>query len=351
MKAWAVVRNGEPLQEIEAPDPEPQGTEVVLAVTHAGICHSDLHFWKGEYNMGGGKTMRLSERGVTLPRAPGHEIVGRVLKLGPLASGVAVGDLRIVFPWLGCGVCARCLHGESNLCDKPAAIGVMHHGGFAEQVRVPHSRYLVDPGSVDPAFAATLACSGITVYSAIKKIMPIPADEPVVLIGAGGLGLAAIAMLKALGHRSIISVDTNAEQRAAALAMGASQAVDSSTNDVAAQLMQATGGPVMAVIDFVNISATAQLGLDSLSKDGKLILIGITGGEITISLAGMVFKPRAVQGSATGNLEDLKAVVGMAQAGQLSPIPLKLLPKSEANSAMGMLEKGQVRGRVVLTAA
>ena len=351
MKAWAVVKNGAPLERIEIPDHEPEGTEVVLAVTHGGVCHSDLHFWKGSYNMGGGKTMLLAERGVKLPRAPGHEIVGRVTKVGPQASGVAIGDLRIVFPWLGCGVCERCRNGEDNLCDKPDAIGVMHHGGFGEQVVVPHSRFLVDPGEIDPAFAATLACSGITVYSAINKIMPLAPGEPVVLIGAGGLGLAAISMLKALGHENIVSVDTHPEQRAAALEMGATKTVDGSQKDVGALLLEATGGPVKAVIDFVNISSTAQVGLDCLAKGGKLILIGVAGGELVISLAGMVFKPRTVQGSGTGTVSDLRAVVALAQSGKLRPIPLTILPKDAANSALQMLENGQVRGRIVLAAA
>ena len=77
-------------------------------MTRCGVCHSDLHFWHGAYDMGGGKVMRLTDRGVELPRAPGHEIVGRVVAVGPEAEGVAIGDDRIVYPWLGCGECDRC---------------------------------------------------------------------------------------------------------------------------------------------------------------------------------------------------------------------------------------------------
>ena len=88
MRAWAVVENGAPLKEIELPTPEPKGTEVLLEVTHCGVCHSDLHIWEGYYDVGGGKKMSLKDRGVTLPLAMGHEIVGRVAKLGPDATGV-----------------------------------------------------------------------------------------------------------------------------------------------------------------------------------------------------------------------------------------------------------------------
>ena len=351
MKAWAVVTNGRPLELIDRPDREPQGTEVVLDVTHAGVCHSDLHFWKGYYDMGGGKKMNLTERGVVLPRAPGHEIVARVAKLGPDASGVAIGDQCIVFPWLGCGHCERCQRGEDNLCDKPNGIGVVQDGGFGQQVVVPHSKFLVGVGDLDPALAATFACSGITVYSAIKKIQPIASDEPVVLIGAGGLGLAAISMLMALGHRNIVSVDISADKRAAALEMGATKVVDGSSNTLLALLLEATGGPVRAVLDFVNATSTAQVGLECLAKGGKLILIGVAGGELVVSLASMIFKPRTIQGSATGTPQDLRDVVALARAGKLRSIPITILPKSEANAALTMLHNGQVRGRIVLAAA
>ena len=134
MRAWAVVENGKPLQEIELPTPEPKGTEVLVEVTHCGVCHSDLHIWEGYYDIGGGKKMSLKDRGVVLPLAMGHEIVGRVAKLGPDAKGVKVGDLRIVFPWLGCGTCDKCLAEEDNMCLTPRSLGVYR------QRRLRHAR-------------------------------------------------------------------------------------------------------------------------------------------------------------------------------------------------------------------
>ena len=348
MSIWAVVENGKPLQRVQRPAREPHGTEVLLDVTHAGVCHSDLHFWKGHYDMGGGKRMQLTERGVVLPRAPGHEVVGRVAKLGPDAESVTVGDVCIVYPWLGCGVCEVCRSGDDNLCLKPNSIGVMQDGGFGEQVVVPHARFLVTVGNIDPAVAATLACSGITVYSAIKKVMPLAPDEPVVLFGAGGLGLAAIAMLRAMDHRHIVSVDLGADKRAAALEIGATKVVDGSQADLTAAILAATGGPVKAVIDFVNVGSTAQVGLDLLQKAGKLVLVGVGGGEIMPSLAGMIFRPRTIQGSATGNPQDLRDVAALARSGKLKPIPVTVMPKDQANQALQALSDGRVKGRVVL---
>lgn len=348
MNAWAIVANNEPLQAFEQAPLQAQGSEVVLQVTHAGVCHSDLHLWHGYYNMGGGKRMMLADRGVTLPRAPGHEVVGRVVRVGPEAQGVKVGEHRIVFPWLGCGHCEACTTGHDNLCNQQCAIGVRQDGGYGNEVKVPHPRFLVDFGDVDPAFAATLACSGITVYSAIRKLMPLAPDEPVVLFGAGGLGLAAIGMLQAMGHRRIVSVDIGADKRQAALDMGATEVVDGKDPELVQAIHRATGGPVKAAMDFVNISSTASTGLEILAKDGRLVLVGVGGGELVLSLAGMIFRPRSVIGSMTGNPQDLREVAALAKAGKLKSLPITRMPKNQANEAVMALNEGRARGRIVL---
>ena len=350
MRAWAVVENGKPLQEITLPTPEPTGTEILLETTHCGVCHSDLHIWEGEYDLGGGKKLHMKDRGVVLPLAMGHEIVGRVVKLGPDAEGVAVGDLRIVFPWVGCGTCRACLAEEDNMCLTGRALGVMQHGGYATHVLAPHVRHLVDPGSLDPAVAATYACSGITVYSAIAKVMPLPPSEPIVIVGAGGLGLNAIAVLKALGHASIVVVDISAEKRDHALAAGATMVVDGTGEGVAARIMEAAGGQVAAIIDLVNGTATARFSFDALRKGGKLIQVGLFGGELSLPLPLMAMRALTVQGSYVGNPKELRALVALAQAGTLEALPVAMVPQSHANEALMRLRDGHVTGRLVLRA-
>jgi alcohol dehydrogenase/propanol-preferring alcohol dehydrogenase len=351
MRAWAVVENGAPLRQIEMPTPEPTGTEVLLEVTHCGVCHSDLHIWEGYYDLGGGKKMSLKDRGVTLPLAMGHEIVGRVVKFGPDAKGVAVGDLRIVYPWLGCGECPTCLGDEDNMCVRAArALGVYANGGYASHVVAPHPRHLVDPGTLDPALAATYACSGITVFSAIRKCMPLASDEPIVLVGAGGLGLNAIAILKAMRHTAIISVDVSAAKREGALKAGASAAVDGSGEGVAKRIIEAAGGPVAAVIDLVNGTATARFAFDSLRKGGKLVQVGLFGGELTVALPIMAIRALTVQGSYVGSVKDLRELVALAQSGKLQSLPVEVVPQDEANAALMRLRDGSVAGRIVLRA-
>jgi propanol-preferring alcohol dehydrogenase len=351
MRAWAVIESGKPLQEIELPTPEPKGTEVLLEVTHCGVCHSDLHIWDGYYDVGGGQKMSLKDRGVVLPLAMGHEIVGRVVKLGPEATGVKPGDIRIVFPWLGCGKCEKCLAEDDNMCSVAAkSLGVFANGGYGTHVVAPHPRHLVDPGTLDLAVAATYACSGITVYSAIKKAMPLKPTQPIVLVGAGGLGLNAIAVLKALKHQNIITVDISAEKREAAMKAGATKTVDGSGPDVTKRIMEAAGGPVPAVIDLVNGTATARFAFGALDKGGKLIQVGLFGGELTLALPIMAMRALTVQGSYVGNPKELRELVKLAQAGDLEALPVATIPQNQANEALNRLRDGKVTGRLVLKA-
>jgi alcohol dehydrogenase, propanol-preferring len=347
MKGWMITAANAPLEEIELPTPVPVGTEVLVEVSHCGVCHSDLHLWKGEYNMGGGTVMKLADRGVELPKAPGHEIAGRVVAMGPDARGVKIGDIRVVYPWLGCGDCSECNSERDNLCLTGRSIGVVSHGGFGSHVVVPHGRYLFDPGNVDPALAATYACSGLTCYSAISKVMPLGPDKPVLIIGAGGIGLMMIAMLKALGHRNIISVDLDATKRQAALAAGAIQALDGAPEGLAARITAACGS-VAAAFDCVNRDSTARTALDALGKGGTLVLVGVAGGDLTLSLAGMIFRSQSVMGNLTGSPADLRAVLKLANDGKLDPTPVTHCPHDQANQALLDLKAGKVTGRMVL---
>jgi alcohol dehydrogenase, propanol-preferring len=350
MRAWAVVENESPLQEIELPTPEPTGTQVLLETTYCGVCHSDLHIWEGRYDLGGGKVMSMKDRGLTLPLAMGHEIVGRVVKVGPDATGVKPGDIRIVYPWVGCGQCAACLAEEDNMCLNPKSIGVFANGGYGTHVIAPHPRHLVDPGTLNPAVAATYACSGITVYSAIKKILPIAPDEPIVIIGAGGLGLNAIAVLKALKHNNIVVVDISADKRADAMRAGATKTVDGAGEGVTARIIEACGGNPIAIIDLVNGTATARFAFDALRKGGKLIQVGLFGGELTVPLPIMAMRALTVQGSYVGNPKELRELVRLAQEGELQALPVTTVPQSQANEALMRLRAGKVTGRIVLKA-
>ncbi|RVT95357.1 alcohol dehydrogenase [Rhodovarius crocodyli] len=351
MRAWAVTEHGKPLQEIELPTPEPTGAQVLLEVTHAGVCHSDLHIWEGVYDLGSRGELRMADRGMTLPLAMGHEIVGRVVKWGPEAEGhVKAGDHRIVFPWVGCGHCAVCLDERENMCANGRSLGVYQNGGYATHVLATHYKHLIPFDGLEAGLAATYACSGVTVYSAIQKLMPLPADEAIVVVGAGGLGLQAIAVLKALGHRKIVAVDVSDEKLKAARDQGASDAVLSSSDGTTQRIIEAAGGPVLGVIDLVNGTQTARFAFDALRKGGKLVQVGLFGGEMSVPLPLIPIKAVTIQGSYVGSLGELKDVVKLAQGGKIPAIPVTGVPQNQADAALNRLKDGKVTGRLVLVA-
>lgn len=349
MLSYDVCECGAPLQRIERETPQPKGAEVVLRVIAAGVCHSDLHIWDGYYDIGGGQKLRLQDRGVKLPLTMGHENVGEVIAKGPDAKGVSVGDVRLIHPWMGCGECVVCRRGEENLCVKPCSVGIHRGGGFATHVLVPHPRYLFDIGSLAPERAAPLACSGVTAYGALKKVSDTLRDEPVVMIGAGGVGLMALALHGKMGGKSTIVVDIDPAKRAAAKAAGAGVVIDGSAKDALDQIRAATGGGAWSVIDFVGAGPTVKLGVDATIKGGKVIVVGLFGGDVTISTPFFPMKALTVQGSYVGSLPEIAELLALVNAKGAPDVPVATRPLDQVNAALNDLRDGKIIGRVVMT--
>ena len=192
MRCYQLTGFGQPLQEKLSPCPAPTGSEVVLRVLASGVCHSDLHIFEGFHDLGGGRKISLEGR-VPLPLTLGHEIAGEVVLVGPDAAGFQIGDAVLACSWIGCGECKACLAAQEHLCRAPRFLGLNRDGGYANFVTVAHARYLIRLDGLNPTMAAPLVCSGLTAYSALKKL---DADsslqhQTIVVIGAGGLGLMA----------------------------------------------------------------------------------------------------------------------------------------------------------------
>lgn len=348
MISYDVAECGCPLKLFERPTPTPQGTEVLLRVLAAGVCHSDIHFWDGVYDMGGGKQLKLTDRGITLPLTMGHESVGEVVALGPDAKGVKLGDRRLVYPWIGCGQCPVCTRGEENLCTKPKFIGVHRPGGYSDHLIVPHARYLMEIGSLSPEEAAPLACSGVTTFSALKKVEATLKTEPTLIIGAGGLGLMCLSLMKAMGAKGAIVADIDPAKREAAMKAGALAVVDAKAPDAATQVTAAAGGPVWAAIDLVGAESSARLGIDSLVKGGKLVIVGLYGGAVTISTPLFPMKAMTIQGSYVGSPSELQELLNLVQKARPPRIPMTIRPLREANAAITDLKAGKQIGRAIL---
>lgn len=351
MRSFQVCVCGQPLQMTTQPTPKPAGSEVLLKMLAAGVCHSDLHLSDGYFDLGGGKRLSVVERGMKLPVTLGHENVGEVIAIGPDAKGVKIGDRRLVDPWMGCGECGVCKRGDEQLCTKPRSLGVFTPGGYSDHLMVPHPRYLFDIGDIPPERAAPLACSGVTTYSALKKVGPTLTTEPTVIIGAGGLGLMCIALHKAMGGHSTVVVDIDPAKRDAALKAGAKAVIDGAAPDAAAQIIAATNGGAWAVIDLVGSSSTARIGIDSLIKGGKLIIVGLYGGDITVSLPPFPMRAITVQGSYTGSLTEIGELIELVKRTGLPPVPVRTRPLDDVNDVLSDLRAGKIIGRVVLTPA
>ncbi len=348
MRMFQVCTCGQPLQCNEGPTPEPKGSEVLLKVLAAGVCHSDLHLADGWFDLGGGKRMSLADRGMKLPVTLGHENVGQVVAMGPEATGVKIGDRVVADPWIGCGTCAACLRGDDNLCRAMRSLGVFSNGGYADYLLVPHPRYLFDIGDLPPERVAPLACSGVTTFGALKKV-PTLKTEPLVIIGAGGLGLMCQALHKAMGGHSAIVVDIDPIKREAARQAGAAAVIDGAAPDAAQQIVDLTKGGAWAAIDLVGSSASARVGYDSLIKGGKYVIVGLYGGEFTVSLPPIAMRALTIQGSYVGSQHEMRELMELVRRTGLPPVPVSTRPLDQVNAAMDDLRAGKIVGRVVLT--
>jgi alcohol dehydrogenase/propanol-preferring alcohol dehydrogenase len=234
------------------------------------------------------------------------------------------------------------------MCLKPRSLGVYCDGGYADHMTVPHPRYLIDLKGLDPVTAAPYACSGVTTYSAIKKVEDV-FDTPIVIFGAGGLGLMALTLLKAMGGKGAIVVDIDPLKREAAEKAGALATVDGGAEDALAQLAAKAGGPIRAAIDLVGNAQTAQLGFDCLTKGGKLVIVGLFGGGAPWALPLIPIKAITIQGSYVGNLRETQELVDLVREKKIAPIPVSTRPLAKANEALVQLQQGKLVGRAVLT--
>jgi len=348
--SWRLNVSCEPLVLTEEARPVPKGREVLMKVSHCGVCHSDLHIREGKYNIGGGRSLNLSDRGLKLPLTLGHEILGTVEAVGPDVTTVKPGDRRLLHTWIGCGECPLCKSGDENLCAQPQFLGVQARGGFAEHVLVRDEEFLVDVEGLDPALAATYACSGVTVFSAVNKIRPHREGEKIAVFGIGGLGQTALQLLKALGMGPVIAVDPSPEKRRIAEQIGVAATLDPTAPDAAKQLSAFAGGRLAAALDFVGAEDTTTLAINGLRKGGQLVIVGLFGGELRYPLPFIPMRAISIRGSYVGSLKELKEFVALVRKVKLAPIQIERRPMSQVNEALHDLEAGKVAGRIVLEA-
>ena len=349
MKAARIVKLNEPLQVQELQTPTPKGTQILVKVQSVGVCHSDVHVWEGYYEGIGGQPLKTTDRGVKYPLTPGHEIAGIVEGLGEQVEGFSKNERVLIYPWIGEGLCSACRIGEENLCDKPRSLGIYYDGGYAQYVLVPSYKYLVKIGNdMDTDTSAPLACAGLTSYGAVKNANLKP-DDNVVIVGTGGLGLMAIQLAKAITGAKIIAMDLDDQKLDVAKKNGADITINSKKEDPVKAIMELTDKlGADAVIDFVNASKTVETDMQFLRRRARLVLVGLFGGELKLSLVAMPTRAYRIIGSYTGTISDMIELVSLARRGVIKPVVSNHFKLEQATEALTMLKDGKILGRGII---
>ncbi len=347
-KAAQIMGSNKPLILNEIKTPILDKKQVLVKVKAVGVCHSDLHLVEGFYDLGKGEILKVSERGVKFPLTPGHEIAGIVAKTGESVTEFQIGDKVLVYPWIGCGNCKICKSGNENLCDDPESLGIYQNGGYAEFILIPNSKYLIKTKIIDLEGSASLTCAGVTAYNAIKKASKTN-PKFILIVGAGGLAFMAIQIAKEISSAEIICVARNLKKLEKAKKLGADHIIDSSFDGYVQEILSLCDekGPE-SIVDFVNVPETVKLDLKVLRKGGNLILAGLFGGSINVSLVSFPLKAITIQGAYTGNYQDLVDLVVLSEKGVIEPIATKRYALKEVNTAFEDLKLKQIIGRAVI---
>ncbi|WP_368496186.1 NAD(P)-dependent alcohol dehydrogenase [Herbiconiux sp. A18JL235] len=342
MKALQYRAIGAPPEVVEVDTPEPGPGEVRLRVTAAGLCHSD---W---FLMG----LPADQYVYGLPLTLGHEAAGVVDKLGPGATGVALGDSVAVYgPW-GCGRCRACAQGREDYCPNAAGLGIAPPGlgapgAMAEYMIVDDPRHLVRLDGLDPVDCVSLTDAGLTPYHAIRsssdKLWP---GSTAVVIGVGGLGHVAVQILRATTAATIVAVDLDDDKLALATEVGAHHTVRSDSH-AALRIRELTDGiGAEVVFDFVGAEATLQIAKEVVALDGDVQIVGIGGATLPTGFFSTPFGA-SVRAPYWGSRSELLEVLDLARSGAVR-VHVERFGLADAPEAYRRLHDGDIRGRAVV---
>ncbi|WP_231186633.1 alcohol dehydrogenase [Haladaptatus sp. DYF46] len=332
MRAVEVDEPGGEFELVERDVPEPSATEVRVEVEACGVCHSDSYAKEGGYP------------GLSYPRIPGHEIVGRVDAVGEDVELWEEGD-RVGAGWHAghCFVCEACRRGEFQQCENEDIHGVTVDGGYAEYAIVNAEALAAVPDELDATDAAPLLCAGITTYNALRHTDARPGDL-VAVQGIGGLGHLGVQYARQAGFETVaISRGTDKEEYAREL--GADHFIDAEANDPAEEL-QKLGGAKVVLATAPNADAISSV-VPGLDTDGEVVVVGVPGEPIDVSGAALVGSRGTVRGWASGHARESQDTLEFSALRDITP-EVETFDLVDADDAYERMMENDVRFRAVL---
>lgn len=332
MRAIEVAEPGASLELVERAVPEPGPSEVLVEVDACGICHGDVNVLEGEYP------------GLSYPRVPGHEIVGRIAAVGDRVSDWTAGD-RVGAGWHGghCFSCPACRRGNFKQCESAAVHGITRDGGYAEYVTVSEEALAAVPEAFDAVDAAPLLCAGLTTFNAIRNADVRPGDL-VAVLGIGGLGHLGVQYARQGGFETVaLSRGTDKAERAREL--GADYVVDTAAADPAARLRELGGADL--VLSTAPSADAVEAVVGGLATNGQVVSVGVPGEPIGVHAGELVRTQGALEGWAAGHARDAEETLSFSALRGIAP-DVERFPLEEAAAAFERMEDGDVRFRAVL---
>ena len=333
MKAVQVPAPNAPFEIVEREIPTPARGQVRIRVEACGVCHSDSFTKEGTYP------------GLSYPRVPGHEVIGVIDALGPEVSGWTVGA-RAGVGWHGghCGRCASCRKGDFISCASAQVSGISYDGGYAEYMIAPVEALAAVPAELSSAEAAPLMCAGITTYNALRHSGARPGDV-VAILGIGGLGHLGVQYAARMGFHTV-AIARGADKGPLARQLGAHRYIDSTTQDMAAELSALGGARV--ILATVTDSKTMSAAVNGLGIDGRLVIVGASVEPIEVSPFQLIPGRRSIAGWPSGTAPDSEDTMNFSVLTQVRA-QIETFPLGRAAEAYERMMSGKARFRVVLT--
>ncbi|GME90991.1 hypothetical protein B5S28_g304 [[Candida] boidinii] len=339
-KQMAVIfeTNGGPLEYKEIPVPKPKPTEILINVKYSGVCHTDLHAWKGDWPLA-----------TKLPLVGGHEGAGVVVAKGESVTNFEIGDYAGI-KWLNgsCMSCEYCEQGHESNCPDADLSGYTHDGSFQQYATADAIQAAKIPKEADLAEVAPILCAGVTVYKALKTAN-LQAGQWVAISGAGGgLGSLAVQYAKAMGYR-VVGIDGGADKGELVKSLGGEVFIDfTKEKDLTKAIQDATNGGPHGVINVSVSEAAISQSCDYVRSTGKVVLVGLPAGAVCHSpVFQHVVKSIEIKGSYVGNRADTREAIDFFSRG-LVRSPIKVVGLSELGDVYEKMEKGAILGRYVV---